>query len=233
MQVVHEPGGPVRLQAVEAIRQDIIAGRMPPGYRLIERELCERLGLSRNTLREAYRQLEAEGFLEIRPHRGPVVASMERDRVMDLYEVREALETLAVRLFTVRATREQFEALELAFERFSAAVVGGDVSLVVSAKDEFYDSLYAGSGNEELHAQARMMFGRLAGLRLRSLSTPGRPHESLAEMRQVIMTMKSNDAEGAAELWAEHVHNAASAALNSLQQDSDSGAVERDLRGRA
>lgn len=216
MRVVHTPA-PVRIQAVEAIRDEIISGRLPAGARLIERDLTERLGVSRNTLREAYRQLEAEGFLDIRPHRGPVVASLEPTRAMELYEVREAIECMAVKLFTLRASQAQVTELEQAFTAFADAVRHADVANIVAVKDLFYDRLYAGAGNKELHAQARTMYGRLAGLRLQSLSSAGRPAESLTEIRQVIDTIASRDAVGAEELWREHIHHAASAALNALR----------------
>jgi DNA-binding GntR family transcriptional regulator len=216
MQVTHQPA-PVRMQAVEAIRREIISGRMPPGARLIERELTEALGVSRNTLREAFRQLEAEGLLEIRPHRGPTVATLAPQAAMDLYEVREAIECMAVSLFTLRAPEEELVRLERAFDRYAEAVEHGDTAAIVSTKDAFYDLLYAGTGNQELHAQARTMYGRLAGLRLQSLSRPGRPGESLFEMRQVLQTMHARDAERAAELWREHIRHAANAALTSMR----------------
>lgn len=207
---------PVRVQAAEAIRSEIIGGKLPAGSRLIERELSESLGVSRNTVREALRQLEAEGFLEIRPNRGPVVAILAPEAAMQLYEVREALECMAVKLFTVRATDDQLNRLLQAFTHFANAVEAGDTPEIVSAKDDFYDLLYAGGKNEQLHAQARSMYGRLATLRLQSLSSPGRPAASLTEMRQVLQAMQSRDAERAAELWREHIHLAANAALRSI-----------------
>lgn len=215
MRVTHLPA-PIRTQTVEAIRTEIISGRMPPGARLVERELTEALGVSRNTLREAYRQLEAEGFLEIRPHRGPTVATLDPQAAADLYEVREALECMAVNLFTLRAPEEDLTALEGAFEEYAAAVEQVDTQLIIRTKDLFYDLLYEGTGNRELHAQARTMYGRLAGLRLKSLSRPGRPGESLFEMRQVLQTMHARDGERAAELWREHIRNASDAALKSM-----------------
>ncbi|MCU1425331.1 MAG: GntR family transcriptional regulator [Microbacteriaceae bacterium] len=224
MQITHQPA-PVRMQAVEAIRAEIISGRLPAGARLIERELTEALGVSRNTLREAYRQLEAEGFLEIRPHRGPTVAMLAPQAVADLYEVREAIECMAVNLFTLRATEEDLIALERAFEAFAAAVDHGDTVSIITTKDAFYDLLYAGTGNRELHAQARTMYGRLAGLRLKSLSQPGRPGESLFEIRQVLHTMHARDAERAAELWREHIRHAASAALKTMHPSRSSHAT--------
>ena len=104
---------PVRAQAVEAIRAEIISGVLSPGQKLVERELCERLDVSRNTLREACRQLEAEGFLVIPPHKGPTVARLTDEEARAVYEVREALECFAVRLFVERASDEQLIAFRV------------------------------------------------------------------------------------------------------------------------
>lgn len=211
---------PVRVQAADAIRRDIISGTLPAGARLIERELTERLDVSRNTIREALRQLEAEGFLELRPHKGPIVTVLAPEAAAELFEVRQALECMAVERFTVRASDEVLDELLAAFEEFAAAVEHGDTVVIVSAKDAFYDLLYAGAGNRELHAHARSMYARLAGLRLQSLSAPGRPAESLVEMRQVLQTMQARDAQRAAELWKEHIHQAAAAAMRALTASS-------------
>src|ERR1700754_3003906 len=83
---------PIREQAVETIRSQIMDGTLREGHRLVERALCEQLQISRNTLREAYRQLEAEGFVELKPHRGPSVRRLTPEEALALYEVREARE---------------------------------------------------------------------------------------------------------------------------------------------
>ena len=102
---------PVREQVVEAIRQQIFAGELAPGQRLIERELTEHLGVSRNTLREAYRQLEAEGFIVITPHKGPVISRLDDREARAVYELREAIECFAIQLFVERASADQVQDL--------------------------------------------------------------------------------------------------------------------------
>jgi GntR family transcriptional regulator, trigonelline degradation regulator len=86
----------LRDQVVGNLRDAIINGQFAPGARLVERQMCELLGVSRTLVREALRQLEAEGWVRILPYRGPVVASMTPEEVRDLYEVRSALEGIEV-----------------------------------------------------------------------------------------------------------------------------------------
>ncbi|GAC1594862.1 MAG: hypothetical protein NVS3B28_25840 [Candidatus Velthaea sp.] len=69
---------PLRQQLTDVLRAAIADGQFKPGDRLIERDLCERTGVSRTSIREAFRALEAEGLIESIPNRGPVVARITR-----------------------------------------------------------------------------------------------------------------------------------------------------------
>jgi DNA-binding GntR family transcriptional regulator len=199
---------------VEAIRAEIISGELAPGQRLIDREMCELLGVSRNTLREAYRQLEAEGFIVITPHKGPRVATMSGDEARAVYEVREALECFAIGLFVERADDATLERLEAVVARLREAHLSGDVPAMLDVKREFYDLLYAGAGNDVLKAQAGLLQRRLYRLRGRSLTRAGRPAASIEEIERVMDRVRRRDARGASALWAEHVRRAALAALH-------------------
>ncbi|GHF79501.1 DNA-binding GntR family transcriptional regulator [Amycolatopsis bartoniae] len=213
MKVIHA-AAPVRTQAVEAIRAEIVSGTLKPGQRLVERELCERLDVSRNTVREACRQLEAEGFLVIPPHKGPTVAQLSDEEARAIYEVREALECFAVRLFVERASDETVTRLRDALAKLKAAHESGRVARMLSTKTKFYDVLYSGAGNEVLHSQAHLLHGRLAQLRARSLSHSGRPQSSIAEIEEVVARIAARDADAASALWRDHIRNAAATALS-------------------
>jgi DNA-binding GntR family transcriptional regulator len=204
---------PVRAQAVEAIRSEIISGELAPGQKLVERELCERLGVSRNTLREACRQLEAEGFLVIPPHRGPTVARLSDREALAVYEVREALECFAVRLFVERATDDLMALLKDTVRKLESAHRSKDVSRMLETKNRFYEVLYSGADNHVLYEQARLLNGRLAQLRARSLSHGGRPLVSIKEIKGVLAKIVERDADEASALWRRHIRNAAATAL--------------------
>ncbi len=96
----------------EAIRSAIISGRLEPAQRLVEKDLCELLGVSRVSVREALLQLEAEGFIDTVPHRGPVVIQPTSADVRKLYDVLSILEAQAARLFTQNATADEVDASE-------------------------------------------------------------------------------------------------------------------------
>ncbi|MFK4189838.1 GntR family transcriptional regulator [Streptomyces sparsogenes] len=199
---------------VEILRQEIITGVLAPGQRLVERELCERLDVSRNTLREACRQLEAEGFLAIPPHKGPVVAVLSERDARGFFEVREALECLAVRLFVERADGGMVAQLLQVTNRLRAAHESGNVRAMLEVKTTFYDVLYAGADNDVLRHQAALLRGRLAGLRARPLAREGRPQTSIDEIDEVVSAIEARDSTRASELWCAHIRSAARSALD-------------------
>jgi len=116
----------VRSQTVGNLRNAILAGQFAPGARLVEAELCRLLGVSRPSVREALRQLEAERLVVITPFKGPAVARIEWPEAEQIYEVRALLEGQAAFLFATRATCGQWGAIRLALKRFGEAVRDDD-----------------------------------------------------------------------------------------------------------
>ncbi|MGH2684287.1 MAG: GntR family transcriptional regulator, partial [Actinomycetota bacterium] len=101
---IGETHRPLRDVACDLIRDGIVSGQHPPGSRLVEEHLASELGVSRNPVREALRVLEAEGYVEMIPRRGAVVATLSASEASEIFEVRTALEALAARLAARKAT---------------------------------------------------------------------------------------------------------------------------------
>src|SRR5262249_31440265 len=133
---------PLREQVLERLRQAIVEQRLPPGHRLIERELVEQIGVSRTTVREVLRELAAEGLVKTIPQKGAVVAVPSAQEAAELYEVRAALEALAARRFVEHAGPELVAELHAAFAEIERVTRdGGDIRAMLQAKDRFYDVL--------------------------------------------------------------------------------------------
>src|SRR3989440_5438513 len=94
------------------LREEILSNRLQPGAELQEVALSEQLGVSRGPIREAIGRLAAEGLVTVRPRRGAVVRSLSKDEFLEAYQVREALEMMAVRLAVPRLRKEDFEELQ-------------------------------------------------------------------------------------------------------------------------
>jgi DNA-binding GntR family transcriptional regulator len=215
---VERVAAPLRHSVTESIRYAIAVGRFKVGDRLPERELCEMTGVSRTLVREALRQLESEGLIVVRPHRGPVVARVTAEQAEGIYQVRIELEGLACELFAERATPEQREALNRAFKNLKKSLKDPDPLARLSAKNHFYDCLINGSGNEALGTSLRMLNARVMLLRATSMQAPGRSAESIAELAELLEALNAKDGKRARELAARHVRNAAKAAIALLQQ---------------
>lgn len=203
----------LREQAADAVREAIVRGELPPGQRLVERQLCEQLGISRATLREAYRQLEVEGFITLTPYRGPVVTTLDPVEAQAVYDVRAALECQAMHLFATRATDAMAEVLAGAVKALRQAHERGDATAMLESKRALYAALYDGAQSPMLAQQATLVQDRLWHLRAQSLSQPGRPMASMSEIEEAMDALVSRDAAAATERWRLHLGNAAAAAL--------------------
>lgn len=117
----------------DEIRERIINGEYAPGARIIEREIAAELGVSRIPIRESLRMLEMEGFVEVLPRKGVVVKQLSQNDVVKLFEVREALAVLAVRLAASNASDADITRLRKLLERAEKADGKGAVDKVQQA----------------------------------------------------------------------------------------------------
>jgi GntR family transcriptional regulator, trigonelline degradation regulator len=216
---------PLRKQVIELLRNAIVAFEYKPGERLVERDLCERFDVSRTVVREALRHLEAEGLINIVANRGPIVSSPTVSEARALYEVREALESLAARLCAERASAAKKRKLARALQHIALAYAEGELAVRLRAKDEFYRVLCDGADNAVIGSTLRGIQARVQMLRGLSLQAPGRREESLEELRALTAAIERGDTALAARLAAEHVRSAASTALATLH---DEGAAAAD-----
>jgi len=217
---VDRPAATLRHSVTESIRQAIAVGRIPPGSRMPERDLCEMTGVSRTLVREALRQLESEGLVEVIPHKGPVVTVITPQQAVGIYQVREVLEGLAAELFATNASAADRRMLRRALDEVRVAYEGGDVLTRLAAKKHFYDCLIKGSGNAALGASLHLLNARAMVLRGRSLQMPSRWKASLVELEALFAALEARDPVAARACAVTHVREAAKTALASLTADS-------------
>lgn len=210
---VEKIAAPLRQSVTESIRYAIALGHFNGGDRLPERSLCEMTGVSRTLVREALRQLESEGLIDVVPNRGPVVARVTAEQAQGVYQVRIELEGLACQLFAERASAEQRDALNEAFKKLKKSLKDSDPLARLRAKNHFYDCLMNGSGNQALGDSLRMLNARVMLLRATSLRAPGRTTASLTELAAMMEALDARDGKRARELAEYHVRNAAKAAI--------------------
>ncbi|GAB3580899.1 GntR family transcriptional regulator [Amycolatopsis endophytica] len=202
-----------RERLTDEVRAAITGGRLQPGARLNERELCERHGVSRTALRETLRKLEGEGLVAVEPNRGAFVARITYQDAEALFELRGALEALACSLFARRGTPEQKRALVESLHLTAATMRAGGIDETLAAKDRFYGALLDGAGNPELTSSLRRLHARIQLLRRHSLAVPGRTEQSIRELEAMCEAIVAGDAEGARLAGSRHVAQAGFAAL--------------------
>jgi DNA-binding GntR family transcriptional regulator len=207
---------PLRDHVVNRLRDAIMDGYFPPGARLVERQTCELLGVSRTLVREALRQLEAEGLVQILPYRGPIVAKLTPDEVRELYEVRAALEGVAALRCAENASPEQLAALAAIVERIVDAQRRGDVQTHSRQVGLFYDLMREAAGNSMLQAQLTSLGSRLAWLRSVSLSRPGRARVAVKDEQRLLAALRQRDGERARRLCEDILARTAEAVVAAL-----------------
>lgn len=208
---------PVRAQLARRLRALITEGTYKPGDRLIERELCERLQVSRPSIRETLRQLEAEGLIDIIPNRGPLVRMIDATEVLELWEVRLAMECLIARRFALHGSSGDADDLERRIKALDIALKAQERARIKAAKNAFYESFASGAHNEALAAYFRQLTVRLSFLWTSSLMIPGRPAESIGEQLAMLAAIRARNPEAAHAAVVLHNEHAKAIAMHGLR----------------
>ena len=211
----------LRHQVENVLRQAIMSGRFAPGARLIERELCETLGVSRTSVREALRKLEAEKLVRNVPHKGPVVAVMSREEAAELYALRALLEGFAAHEFARLASDAAIAQFGEAAKALRVQATAQDQAGVLKAKTALYDVLLDNCGNGLVKEILTSLYSRVNLLRATSLMHPDRLPSSLREIDRLYKALKARDGDEAQALARQHVLNAEKAAMRMLEEQGE------------
>jgi len=189
----------------DSLRKLITAGKLAPGDRLNERQLCNQLTVSRTPLREAYRILSAEGLVELTPKHGARVTVLSRDDVADIFDVLAVNEGLAGRLATEKATREQLEQIaDLHREMMSAYRARDLVSYAIAAKGT-HDAINEAAGNPTLREIYLRLNAQVQKLRYQANLEEGNWARSIQAHERFVAALMSRDASRVESLLREHV----------------------------
>lgn len=202
----------VHIQTANKLRNAILSGHFKPGQRLVEGSLCEMMHVSRTSMREALRRLEAEKLITIIPNRGPSVAQATWEEAREIYQVRALLEGEAAALFAARASVAQKREMAQALAEFVEADAADDAIGRLDATGRFYDVMMRGCGNGVVRELHQGLVARINFLRARSMSRRGRARYSAMEMRRILKAIEKKDAAGARAAAVDHVHAACAAA---------------------
>ncbi len=206
----------LRERAADVLRQAIIDNRLPPGSHLKERELCEMLGVSRTSVREALRHLESEQLIVTVPHRGPVVATLTVDDARELYTVRAALEGLVGELFATEATDAQITELQTISREMATTARRGDAVDTLATVAEFYRVLFDGANNRVCAQFIQSLNARVSMFRRLSLASEGRVETMLKEVGHIVDAAVDRNPEKMRQACVAHVEGARAAVMRQL-----------------
>lgn len=195
----------LRERVYEHLREEILNNRIAPGALLQEVPLAESLGVSRGPIREALGSLAAEGLVTITPRRGAVVTALTKHDFLEAYQVREALEALAVRLAVPRMSDDELDALEGPIEEMLRCSARGDDMGFFEANAAFHEAFVVASGNTKLVEIYRRLIGQMGPYRRPSALLRGSLDRSIAEHRAIMDAARARDSERAAKLVLDHI----------------------------
>jgi DNA-binding GntR family transcriptional regulator len=213
----------VKTSLVETLRDEIIRGDLVPGQYLRLEEVAARFDVSTTPVREALRDLEADGLVTIFPHRGAIVTQLSADELQDIYDIRVVLEEMATRLAVPRMTENTLAELTSLVDQMEMHV--DDVVKVVELNHQFHLTLYDASGRTHLCELNRMLRYRTQHyLRVFIVETElGHLPQTQGEHRTILEACKRGDAEQAAAMVHDHVAEVGRAIAEYVRQRDESG----------
>lgn len=211
----------LRELTLEKLRGAIVQGYFRPGVRLVERTLCDELGVSRTVVREVLRHLETEGLVETTGRNGPIVARIDPAQVGEIYELRGLLEANAARACASYATPEIIQALRDIRATIEDAFVKQDLPRVLECTEHFYDTLFSGARKDVSLTVVKMLNARINRLRALTIAVPGRGEESNREMNTLLDAIERHDGDAAAAASAAHIKRVSELALLALASQDE------------
>lgn len=214
---IENPPVTLRELCLDKVRNAIITGYFPSGKRLVERTLCEELGVSRSVVREVIRYLEAEGLVEILPNKGPIVSLLNWDIASQIYEIRLLLEQSAVVDCTKNLDEKTAEKLKLLLEDLKAAFAADDINLIIATSTRLYETIFTTANHHIAWEVVQRLNGRISRLRAMTMKSTKREisgYQRIRNMCEAIYLHK--DPEKAKQAVAEHIAEAAAVAKNIL-----------------
>lgn len=209
---VERPAKTLRELALEKVREAIVSGHFRPGDRLVERDLCAQLGVSRTIVREVLRHLESEGLVANLPNKGPIVAQLDLNEARQIYEIRGALEGMAARLCAERDDPAIVSALEKSLHGIRQSYHDKDMQRVLTHTSAFYQTLFSSVERTVAWGIVNLLTVRINHLRSMTIKTESRNIDGPAQMEKIIEAIRKGDGEAAYQAAMKHVASASAIA---------------------
>lgn len=199
------PRQSLQAEVVSRLRNEIIEGVWKPGTRLQERLLCERFGISRSPLREAYHVLATEELLELSPNRGAVVSAPSTEDVLQHYILLQTLETLGIELACVNATEDDLDELELMHRKMRRLAERNDMDSFLKINNDIHRAIVCAGKNMPLINTHLIIARHIIRLHNLNGAIEHSTEESLAEHDAFMEPLLNRDAKNAVKAFKKHL----------------------------
>jgi DNA-binding GntR family transcriptional regulator len=216
--VISIPRPALHEQVAQRLRQMLVEGRIAPGAKLNERELCEVLNVSRTPLREAIKMLAAEGLVELLPNRGAIAVSLSEADVLNTFEVMAGLEALSGELAAQRITDEELAEIKALHFEMLAAYTRADLSGYYRLNAQIHRAINAAAKNPVLTSTYNQVNARLQALRFRSNQDGAKWKRALEEHEKMIEALSARDAAAMRAVMLTHLQNKRDVVIDQLRQ---------------
>ena len=210
---------PLRDVVFNTLRDAILTGKLQPGERLMENQLAEKLGVSRTPIREALRMLELENLVELVPRKGAQVLDMSEKDIINVLELRGALEALGVKLACTHMSDEEIEVLKKAQLEVEEALDGDDAEKMAAADEKFHDIIFEALGNDKLIQIIGNLRIQLYRYRLAHLKAKDQKTIITEQHYKIINAIENRLPEEGSNVALNHVKYHTEYILNSLNKD--------------
>lgn len=207
---------PLRDIVFNTLRKAILKGELEPGERLMEKQLAEKMGVSRTPIREAIRKLELEGLVVMIPRKGAEVAMITEQDIKDVLEVRAALESLAVKLACLRMDKGNMNELLAINDAFMGAAKRKDVETVIKKDVEFHDVIYSATKNYKLTGMINNLQEQIYRFRVEYIRQLDDFTSLMEEHEEIVSAIVANESDKAQAIATKHIENQEEAVIRQI-----------------
>jgi DNA-binding GntR family transcriptional regulator len=209
--------------ATERLRDMIVQGELAPGAKLVERVLCDRLGVSRTPLREAIKRLVAEGLVTLQPNRGAIVKPLTLEAVRETFQVMGALEALAGELACRNIGESQLAEIRALHFEMLACHARGDLAAYFRCNQAIHGAIVAASGNATLAATYRNLNAQVRRARYMANLSRERWDAAVSEHEAILAALVARDGARLQRLLSQHLGAKMTAVLAAVATGEETG----------
>lgn len=203
-------------EVASVLREEILRAVLPPGAHLRQEEVAERFGVSTTPVREAFRILEAEGLVRLDPRKGVLVFRPSIEDVLEAYEIREALETLAISFAIEVVTDDEIAALAALLDEMD---VTSDGSRWVELNNVYHDEIYATAARPRLRSMILSLRDSVSGYMHSAIQQAVASGRASREHREILEACRARDVLRAQKAVSTHIHHTVELALEYFSPD--------------